>query len=238
VRFALVIVLACSLLAAGCHSASRDVDGDGIPDLEEQRLAGQLFPALHAPAADACPAPLDPKPVLFRARHPSVDGRVDPSYIAINYVILFDADCGDGPHAGDDEPLVVFARQDANGAYVFDSLAATAHTHTAIELRTNSRSPDVWMQPNKHSLFADPARCPGCDPRGAVLRIQLFNAGEPDRPMISDLGLIARKYRGVDPWSPTARFFGAGIIGAEDLGLTYFTYLTRPPGAADARWDD
>jgi hypothetical protein len=223
--------------------AAADADRDGIPDALEQSLAQSLFPALHLSTLETCPQPDNPKPVLFRARHPTAAGMRDDTVIVINYVVLYDADCGDGPHPGDNEPLVVFARRSAGSggriddSYVFESLAATAHTHTGIEQRTSSRGRDIWIQPNKHANFADFSVCPACDRNGAGVRAAFFNVGERAAPLIADLGEVGVAYRGVNPWGP-ARFLGAGAIGDEDLSLRYFTYLTHPPRAADGRWDE
>ena len=235
----LAVVLTTLFVAQSCERRSSDADRDGLADDFELALALQLFPVLHVSPADGCPEPLNPKPVLFRTRHPSFQGAVQTDFIVVNYVILYDMDCGGGGHRGDNEPLVAFARRSDAGDYVFESLAATAHTNTGAEVRTSSTHRDIWVEPDKHSNFAPAAGCAACPEAGPAWNIALFNVGEPGAPLVSDLAAVSSTFAGIDPWSTQTRFFGAGIIGAESLGLRYFAYVTRPPrGAPGARWDD
>lgn len=223
------VILACALLEGSCRGEPGDRDHDGIPDDVEEAQAQQLFPVVHVSGFDACPEPIGPKPVLFRARHPSFRGIRDEDYLVINYVFLYDADCGAAPHPGDDEAVVVFARRSTNQQYAFESIAASAHANTAAELRTSAAQRDLWIEPDKHSHFAQYANCFGCDRKGSSWGVALFNVGEPEAPLLSDLGVVRPAYQGINPWSTATRFLGAGVIGSDGLTLRFFDYLTRPP---------
>ena len=235
----LKVTLAGALLLGGaCAVPDVDRDRDGIPDPLEAALARDLFPVLHIAAdAEKCPEPVNPKPVLFRARHVAVGGVRDESLIAINYVLLYDNDCGDAAHRGDNEALVVFAKRSGRG-YIFDSMSATAHANTAAEVRTATRHRDLFIEANKHANYAPAEGCASCPLAGAEWQVRLINVGEPNAPLVTDLREANPAYAGINPWDEDRLFFSAGRIAAESLRLTHFDYLTRPGGAAAARWDD
>src|SRR5262245_44848734 len=65
-----------------------DADRDTIDDNLEFQLAWNLRPVVWISNADQCPFP-EPRPVLFRARHPSVFGYQQKSYIVITFIQLY-----------------------------------------------------------------------------------------------------------------------------------------------------
>lgn len=231
-----VAALALSLACSGAPLV--DQDRDGLADEAEAALARGLFPTLyHAAEAEQCPEPL-PKPVLFRARHPAVNGVADTQVVAINYVMLYDRDCGDVAHRGDNEAFVIFARADGRGGYAFESISATAHANTGGEVRTSSSHRDLFIEPNKHGNFAPAEGCASCPTPRTPWEVRLVNVGEPGAPLLADLGTLNAAYRGKNPWAEEDLFFDAGRIGSESLTLKYFDYLTRPSGSRSIRWDN
>src|SRR5436190_5005734 len=76
---------------------TNDTDRDGLPDALEEDLAHQFLPKAWL-NNDQCASPLSPgfKPVVYHARpiRSTLDGIVYYDWVVINYVFLYDQDCG------------------------------------------------------------------------------------------------------------------------------------------------
>ena len=78
---------------------SGDLDGDGLDDAYEARLALDYLPVQGVHPQDGCPL----GGIVYRARkHP-----LDPTLVFIVYVHLFERDCGITSHVGDNEVFSV-----------------------------------------------------------------------------------------------------------------------------------
>ncbi|HZM81016.1 MAG TPA: hypothetical protein VFC19_35280 [Candidatus Limnocylindrales bacterium] len=197
--------------------ASTDGDGDSIDDSLEDTLAARFFPWVWYDSGEnaGCTNPAstagNPGTALARVRpHPA-----DPGKIAIQYVILYQRDCGDfggfSAHAGDVEPFSVTlaanpACPDGYGAF---SLKTVAHEgqmgeHVDQRLLGNSctwgrfagGSPYVariYASENKHGNYASDASCDSslgglenCS-ESFTLPFNVFNVGEDDARRIDEL---------------------------------------------------
>jgi hypothetical protein len=240
-RGAVAVLFATAFLTFSSAAAdAQDNDADGIDDGLEASLAAQFFPYLHYDPADGCLAPLS-RPVLFRARYLSFQGAVHTNYLGINYVNLYNADCGfnfpypgTGAHTGDNEAFMVVLFRDNTGQWLFDGVSGTAHDNTVCEYRSYSYQNELWVASAKHGHYASEGQCDGqcyflqsCANPGTGLSHVLYNVGEPWAPLVDDLGAVYEAWSGQYAWSG-AQFFGAGII-RQQLFTDRFTIPTPPP---------
>jgi len=170
------------------ESSSDDLDGDGISQITELRLAQAFFPTIWYDRGEDCVFPGGNKDRL-----PSQPGRlvyrVQPhpknhSSIAITYVLLYARDCGDFPsfilhaHNGDDEPFAITLAPDSSCplGYRIDALRTWAHWGTPIQYRDDriiepkrcqfgfsldptGRSDVVLSSENKHGNYLHLSNC-------------------------------------------------------------------------------
>jgi hypothetical protein len=123
------------------ETTSQDLDGDGIPQDFELRLAQHFFPTIWYDRGEDTSSPggnhdhretMMPGRLLFRVRrHPQ-----SPSHIAITYALLYRVDGGEGPfagslfcHEGDVEPFAITLKPDSSCAlgYSMESIKTWAH---------------------------------------------------------------------------------------------------------------
>ncbi len=231
----LLIVFAAGGSRQSQLSAFTDADRDGIDDGVEMQLATRFLPTIWHSIADLCPNPT-PLKILFRLRHPSVQATPYTNFILINYIILYDEDCGSLGHRGDNEPFEVWLVW--NGAdWAFAGLSATAHYATAAETRTVSTSSNViWVGNKKHGNYAQRSECgiawspdDECSEDLLFLRT-LYNVGEPYATMIDSLEAVNYDWRSEAVWNdPNRKFFDAGDIRTQ-LSHNRFNAPFNPPG--------
>jgi hypothetical protein len=188
-----------------------DADGDGIDDALENELAERFFPAIHYSGDERCAYPL-PRPFVFRARYPSVNGFVHTDYMLINYVQLYAEDCGTNGHEGDNEAFETFLHWNGDD-WEFYGISATAHWDAVCETQTSSGSDALWIGNDKHGTYTDPCACgcfggDNCQYDGPGLDHTLFNVGEPDAHLIDELDVVFWEWYGQFAWS--GNFFDAG----------------------------
>ncbi len=214
-----------------------DLDGDGLDDAKEQAWASEYYPFYAIHPSDGCKT----HGVLFRlSPHPKNAGR-----ITIWYDVLYDDDCGSGGHIGDDEAFGVVADPARAGADGILAVRAISHQGTPCEhtstcgkcqgmsacstdVRNGAKYPIVYASKDKHGSYADKAACDSsfiCDFGGCAIAPAdappLVNAGEPGKPLTSDLttqGFITvqngwkhMELFHFDPWKP-GKFGGAGDV--------------------------
>lgn len=213
-----------------------DLDGDGIEDGEEDRLARAWLPYLSDDPGDACGV----SGIVVRVRpHPG-----DPALVSIVYVRLYNEDCGLNGHVGDDEVFgVVIDPRASPGAEGVLRMVAIGHQDTVCEQTTSCGRcvgdvacetttadgrvvPVVFASRDKHANYVVAARCSwiscldSCTLAPRPSAPPLVNAGEPGRPRVSNLsaqGFVTRANGwthaalfDVDPWDRSKQFGGGG----------------------------
>jgi hypothetical protein len=164
------------------ETTSEDLDGDGIPQELEFRLARHFFPTIWYDDGEDTSSPggnynhrenHQPGRLLFRVRpHPQ-----SPSHIAITYALLYRVDGGEGfgatwaCHRGDVEPFAITLKLDRSCAlgYSMDSIRTWAHEGTSGEHEsTKSGSGCDWgfsaeavvlASENKHGNYLTDPEC-------------------------------------------------------------------------------
>ncbi len=224
------LVLALAGAGAPTASVTNDNDYDGIDDGFEAQLAAQFLPEIRYDWWEDCDTP-DTRPVLFRLRHPSVNGVVDTNYIAINYVRLYNLDCGGhSSHWGDNEPFLVFLKL-VNGTWTFSTISATNHAGTIFEEPTASFDPILWVSRSKHANYAELSKCDGgidhCSWDGPTYSHTLYNVGEPTARLTNHLGDVYWAWNDQYAWNDP-QFLDAGHIETY-LYTSPFMHRTVPP---------
>ncbi|HMR04885.1 MAG TPA: hypothetical protein PKA88_03895 [Polyangiaceae bacterium] len=231
---ALQDVAADSNLAEAASDATSDAamvdeDGDGLDDGLELQTAKAYFPFYSLDPADKCPR----HGVLFRlSPHPD-----NPNWLAAWYVVLFERDCGLTAHVGDNEVFgaVIDPSQAAPAGLL--ALRAIAHQATLCSNTTtcgtlpgcspctlSSGKPVVFSSVNKHGGYVKEQTCDLnviCDLGGCTLNPTptappFVNAGEPGKPLVTDLsqdGFITPALG----WTETS-LFGFNPWGGQDFG--------------------
>ncbi len=206
-------VLIAAVLSARTF-ATTDDDNDGIDDSLEQALAENFFPSTHYHWNESCPDP-DPSPVIFRARYgQATNGSLHTDYIIINYVILYNEDCGFDGHNGDNEALEVWLQWNGSD-WEFRAVSATAHWGATCEDFTVSDDDVVWISKNKHGNYADYNECScigsPCSSDGPTRDYVFYNAGEPDHHLLNGLGSVESYWSSEAIWTDP-QFLSAGDI--------------------------
>jgi hypothetical protein len=244
--FVALVTAGSMLLLPGSASAVTDGDGDGLDDAVEDALASRFFPWTWFDSGEnaGCTHPAstagNPGTALARIRrHPA-----DANKIAIQYVILYQRDCGDigglTSHNGDVEPLSVTLAPNPACPYGYGafSLKTVSHEgvageHTDQRLLGNSctwgraagGSPQVariYVSENKHGNYASDASCDSavgglenCS-ESFTLPYNVFNVGEDGARRIDELS--AYQFPGEYAWSAVPFRGGLGS-GGGDAGL-------------------
>ena len=221
-------------------TTSVDLDGDGLDDAHEARLAQDYLPVLGVHPQDGCPL----GGIVYRARrHP-----LDPTLVFIVYVHLFERDCGLTSHVGDNEVFSVTINPATPAPAGLTALRAISHQNTICQkvstcgtcggtsaCETQNGRPIVYFSKDKHggytSLSAgNQLTCLDQCVVGNRLGVPLVNAGEPNAHLTEDLtdagfitaanGWTQASVMHFNPWG-TPDFGGAGNV-ADDLTDTAF----------------
>lgn len=234
-RLLAVPVLLLAFPAAGTPVASlNDNDYDGIDDGLEQQLAEQFLPQIRYNWHEACDDVPSPRPILYRLRHGSANGVIEPDYIVINYVRLYDWDCGVPAwpgHRGDNEPFLVFLRR-VNGNWTFSTMSAMNHGGTPYENPSYSFEPVLWVSKNKHANYAELSKCDGnggvdyCSADGPTYAHTLYNVGEPNARLITILDAVYAGWWNDAVWNDSS-FLDGGNIESQ-LYTSGFIHMTAP----------
>lgn len=191
-----------------------DLDGDGMPQEFELRLARHFFPTIWYDSGEDTSSPggnhdhrvnNQPGRLLFRVRpHPQ-----SPRHIAISYALLYRMDGGDVGgatcHRGDVEPFALTLKPDPSCAlgYSMEAIRTWAHEGTRYEYVSThypggcNWNDAVLASENKHGNFLTEWECDGniygtenCDydwTAGDVNAWRGLNVGEWSAPRHDDL---------------------------------------------------
>lgn len=218
-----------------------DLDGDGLDDAYEAKLAADYLPFLSLDADDGCKRGI----LVFRVRpHPDAP----TTRIHVIYDFLMEKDCGASGHVGDDEVfgMTIDPKKPAPEGMV--ALRAISHQSTPCEKVTNCGScgslakcttsmragkafPVVFYSKDKHGAYVKESDCDGacfftnyCSLATTPTEPKMINVGEPGKPLVSDLtdaGLITAAEGWTemdlfhfDPWSGKD-FGGAGNVASD-----------------------
>ncbi len=229
-----------------------DLDHDGLADADELRMASEYLPFLSVSDTDACPR----SAILFRMRpHPD-----DASRIAVTMVVLYETDCGSAGHVGDDEVFGMAIDPSRPAPEGILAIRTIAHQNTACEavtdcgeacgldactlgLRRGAMYPMIFASRDKHGWYAHERQCDNacfftnfCDVASAGAEPMLWNAGEPDAHLVTDLtaagmitaanGWTETELFDFDPWAD--RDFGGAGNTTSDLVDPAFLTPTCP----------
>ncbi len=225
-----------------------DLDGDGLDDAEEDRLAHAYLPFLSVDPTDDCAL----SGIVYRARpHPE-----DATRVHFIIDLLFETDCGAGGHVGDDEVFGMTIDPSRPAPDGILAVRAISHQNTACEhvsdcgscagltgcttaLRDGLSFPVVFYSKNKHGAYMSDGACDGacfltnyCVLAPDSAMPLMVNAGEPGRPLTNNLttsGLITdangwteRSLFDFDPWAP-GDFGAAGSVSADLVDDAFLT---------------
>ncbi len=235
--------------AAEVPPAKVDLDGDGLDDAWEQSIVEAYLPYLSYDPKDGCSRAVG----LYRLRtHPE-----DSKRLHLTFVLLFEKDCGASSHVGDDEVFgaTIDPAKPAPAGLV--AVRAISHQGTACEAKTICGTcpgltpcatatrrgkpgyPVVFYSKDKHGAYMDKVKCDGacfftnyCTLAPAPTEPRFGNAGEPGKPLITDLtkagfitaaeGWTEAALMNFDPWGDK-KFGGAGSVTSD---LTDVAFLT------------
>lgn len=164
--------------------------------------------------------------------------------IMVNTAVLYGQDCGLLGHTADVEGFsfsLKYIGPDSAAGWMYDTVMANwmggtiqtiSHAGTPCEqtetypyksaLFPNGKD-TVYASPDKHGNYLTISQCgasficnPGCGNTQSVKHVVPVNVGQPDYPLVSDLGTYYAAYAGNNPWG-TANFLdanggNAGII--------------------------
>jgi hypothetical protein len=218
-----------------------DLDGDGLDDAYESKLAEEYLPFLSLDPSDGCKRGI----IVFRMRpHPDAP----TTRIHVVYDFLMEKDCGASGHVGDDEVFGMTIDPTKPAPEGIVALRAISHQSTPCEKVTNCGScgslakcttatragkafPVVFYSKDKHGAYVKESDCDGacfftnyCSLADMPTEPKMINAGEPGKPLVSDLtdaGLITAAEGWTemdlfhfDPWSGKD-FGGAGNVASD-----------------------
>lgn len=225
-RNALRLLLVVTLVASWHPATLRAQDFDA--------LAKRFAPTHYYTSNDACPGP---DIVIYRGRLLKYQGVENPNYIGINYVMLYDRDCGPIVANGDTEPYMVFLHYDPTiGDWLFDGVSTTAHWGSICEFQDVGVTPNVFVQRDTHGNYTSTAKCAGqCAPLNGcdnVVRPQSFY--NVANPFIDDLGVIYGPWSGETVWDNkpfcgSAHTTPCATTITPMLYLTHFIPASQPP---------
>lgn len=232
---------------SGSPDAGVDLDGDGLDDALEARLAQDYLPVLGVHPQDGCPL----GGIVYRARpHP-----LDPTLVFIIYDHLFERDCGITQHVGDNEVFAITINPATPAPLGITAMRAISHQATicqrvttcatcggATACETNgSGRPIIYYSKDKHGGYASLSGCNTltCLDQCAVgdrPGVPLVNVGEPNAHLTEDLtdagfitaanGWTEAEVLHFNPWG-APDFAGAGNVALDLIDPAFDTPACR-----------
>jgi hypothetical protein len=195
-----------------------DSDHDGLSDAQEQALLAQFAPNFMVGRSDCSGVPAEFLPEVekptVKAENRTIYGEVFPvetpagtaRRAEVHYYHLWRLDCGEHGHPLDAEHVSVLVQASTANSLParWDALYwyAGAHENTVCDvsqigrastLAAQDRGATIWISPNKHASYLNPAVCQRgcgadrCQAMEALHSRNIVNLGEPGHPMNGSL---------------------------------------------------
>jgi hypothetical protein len=226
-----------------------DLDGDGLEDVVEDRLARDYLPFVSLDPGDDCPR----SGFVARVRkHPA-----DPTKVLIVYSHLFETDCGLGGHVGDNEAFGIAIDPTIPAPGGLQAIRTASHQNTPCQRTTECSTctndsrmrcdfatdggaqwPVLYASKDKHGQYASRSSCPligtcfdQCTLNSIRVIAPVINVGEPAHHMVTNLtaqgfitnanGWTEAELMNIDPWNSMVDFGGAGNIAGDLQDATF-----------------
>jgi hypothetical protein len=216
------------------------LDGTGDTNL----IVCHIYPYPQQYTRNTSPDSVKTQPVALVPKHGLTTGLIwYNALIKINTAVLYGQDCGLAGHTADVEGFnfsLQYIGPDSTAGWMYDTvmshwaggtIQSISHAATLCEqVETypykSSLHPTgldtVYASPDKHGNYLTITKCgssvicnPGCTGTEVRKRTRNINLGEPNAPLVTDLGTCYAAYTGNDPWS-TSNFLASqgGNAGA------------------------
>jgi hypothetical protein len=236
-------------VSADTTPAMTDLDGDGLDDALEDKIAAEYLPFLSFDPTDTCPRSV----IVFRL-YPHPDAKDTRLHLIVD--TLFEKDCGASGHVGDNEVFGVTIDRSKPAPAGILAVRAISHQGTSCEAITNcgtcagltacetamrkgSLFPVVYYSKNKHGAYLQDGKCDNacfftnfCTLAPTPSEPKMLNVGEPGKPLVKDLtsaGLITTasgwtemSVFNYDPWGDK-EFGKAGKVGEDLIDKAFLT---------------
>jgi len=231
-----------------------DTDGDGVSDALEAKVAAAYLPFFSVHPGDKC----NRHGLLYRiAPHPK-----EPKRLMMWVIALFEKDCGANGHPGDDETFGVVIDPDLPAPAGILAVRAISHQNTPCQrittcgscsgmtacttaVRAGVQVPVVYASKDKHGTYSVLGTCSDliCDFGGCTLAptastAPTLNAGEPNRPLVTNLtkdgfitaanGWTEASLMNFDPWK-AGDFGNAGDVSKDLVDDAFVVDTTSCP---------
>lgn len=193
-----------SISEAPPSESGTDLDGDGLDDAYEAKVASDYLPFLSFDPGDGCPRAL----IVYRV-YPHPEAPKTRLHVIID--TLLEIDCGASGHTGDNEvfAMTIDPSKPAPGGIL--AMRAISHQATACEKITNCGTcaglaactmatrkgamfPVVFYSKDKHGPYLKESDCDNacfftnfCTLAPTPTEPKMVNAGEPGKPLVNDL---------------------------------------------------
>lgn len=229
--------------------AGADLDGDGLDDAYEARIAADYLPYLSFDPADGSPRAI----IVYRV-YPHPDAPMTRLHVIVD--TLLETDCGASGHPGDNEVFGMTIDPSKPAPAGILAVRAISHQGTACEAVTNCGScaslekcttamrrgaayPVVFYSKDKHGSYMQESKCDNacfftnfCTLAPTPTEPRMVNAGEPGKPLVNDLtkaGFITASAGWTEPtvlnydvWGGKA-FGKAGVVSDDLIDKAFLT---------------
>jgi len=210
-----------------------DLDGDGLDDAYEAKVASDYLPFMSLDPTDGCPRSV----TVFRL-YPHPDAKTTRLHLIVD--TLFENDCGASGHVGDNEVFALTIDPSKPAPEGILAVRAISHQGTACEAVTNCGScggydkcttgtrngkayPVVFYSKNKHGSYMSEGKCDNacfftnyCVLAPTPTEPKLVNAGEPGKPLVTDL-TVAGYITASNGWTEMS-VFNYDVWGGKEFG--------------------
>lgn len=189
--------------ATPAPASAGDQDRDGLDDAMELAWAQEYLPYISMHPQEDCPT----AGIVVRVEPLSMSG-----FVRIRYDVLYDNDCGVGPHIGDAERFAMTVDVTIPPPDGIVTIKAISHKGTQCEKesdcgrcpgqsacatlpRNGTPWPAVWVARDKHGNYVDRAMfcqfdntcLDDCQDNPSPAVLPIVNVGEPCLPIVNNL---------------------------------------------------